>query len=295
MSPSEIDPNIKSEVQGAIKYVKSFECILMACIWEKILRPIDACNNAIQGKDATLDVEVANLESCIRHLNDIDSKWPEIVDEAVEMAEKANVDPKLPQKRSESSDHQLSDSQRLAVFKELVCDKIIAEIQKGMTKRFQGVRAIISSFSFLWTYRELDDSKLTAECSSFASFYSDVDKDELLEELKSLKLIHTANFGQKTLTPFTLLNQIVEKEYEHLFPYLTISLRIFLTLPVTVASAERSFSKLKLIKNRLRSLMGQQKLADLAVMSIENDLTRKADLDDIIDSFAKEKARKVPI
>ena len=237
-------------------------------------------------------MEVANLESCIRHLNDIDSKWSEIVAEAVGMAEKANVDPKLTPKRS---DHNLSDSQRLAVFKELVCDKIIAEVQKGITKRFQAVRAITSTFSFLWTYRELDDSKLTEECGSFANFYSDVDKDELLEELKSLKLIHTANFGQKTLNPFTLLNQIVEKNFAHLFPYLIISLRIFLPLPVTVATAERSFSKLKLIKNRLRSLMGQQKLADLAVMSIKNDLTKKVNLDDIIDSFAREKARKVPL
>ena len=114
----------------------------------------------------------------------------------MEIAGKANVDPKLPQKRS---DHHLSDSQRLAVFKELVCDKIIAEVQKGITKRFEAVRSITTSF--LWTYQELDDSKLTEKCGSFASFYSDVDKDELLEEIKSLKLIHTANFGQKRLTP----------------------------------------------------------------------------------------------
>ena len=103
--PLKLTPTVRSEVQGAIKYVKSFECILMACIWEKILRPIDACNNAIQCQDATLDVEVVNLESCIRHLNDIDRQWSKIVDEAVEIAGKANVDPKLPQKRS---DHHLS-------------------------------------------------------------------------------------------------------------------------------------------------------------------------------------------
>merc|ERR1711989_241399 len=67
----------------------------------------------------------------------------------------------------------------------------------------------------------------------------------------------------------------------------TISLQIFLTLPVTVANAEWSFSKLKLIKNHLRSLLGQQKLADLAVMGIESDLTRATNFEDIIDSFAR--------
>ena len=92
----------------------------------------------------------------------------------------------------------------------------------------------------------------------------------------------------------TFLNQIIEKKFEQLFPYLNISLLIFLTLLVTIASAERSFSKLELIKNHLCSLLGQQKLADLALMSIENDLPRAVNFDDIIDSFAREKARKMP-
>ena len=105
-------------------------------------------------------------------------------------------------------------------------------------------------------------------------------------------LIHNANFGIEPISPLNLLNKIQTMNFEQLFPYITISFCIFLTLPVTVATAERSFSKLKLIKNHLRSLLGQQKLADLAVMGIESDLTRATNFEDIIDSFAREKARK---
>ena len=61
------------------------------------------------------------------------------------------------------------------------------------------------------------------------------------------------------------------------FPNLAVALRIFLTLPVTVASAERSFSKLKLIKTYLRSTMTQDRLVGLAIMSIENDVTSSVD------------------
>jgi len=40
-----------------------------------------------------------------------------------------------------------------------------------------------------------------------------------------------------------------------LFPNICISLRIFLTIPATVASPERFFSKFELVKNYLRSAM----------------------------------------
>ena len=49
------------------------------------------------------------------------------------------------------------------------------------------------------------------------------------------------------------------------FPNTCIAYRILLTIPVTVVSAERSFSKLKLIKSYLRSTMSQERLSGLAI------------------------------
>jgi len=56
-----------------------------------------------------------------------------------------------------------------------------------------------------------------------------------------------------------------------------IALRILLTIPVTVASGERSFSKLKLIKTYVRSTMGDERLSSLAILSIENDIAENLD------------------
>jgi len=43
-----------------------------------------------------------------------------------------------------------------------------------------------------------------------------------------------------------------------------------LTIPLSIAPAEKSFSKFKLIKSYLRSTMSQQRLNGLALLSIEN-------------------------
>ena len=91
------------------------------------------------------------------------------------------------------------------------------------------------------------------------------------------------------------MNKITKMNLESLFPNISVALRIFLTLPATVASAERSFSKLKLIKKYLRSILGQERLVDLAIIGIESDLSRQVDFNEIIDSFASEKALKIPL
>jgi hypothetical protein len=66
---------------------------------------------------------------------------------------------------------------------------------------------------------------------------------------------------------------------------------LFLTLPVTVATAERSFSKLKIIKNYLRSSIAQDRLDALAMISIEAEEARKLSVAKMIDTFAERKAR----
>lgn len=54
------------------------------------------------------------------------------------------------------------------------------------------------------------------------------------------------------------------------FPNISFALRTFLTLPVTVAAAERSFSKLKFFKNYLRPAIHQPRLSNLAIISLES-------------------------
>ena len=68
--------------------------------------------------------------------------------------------------------------------------------------------------------------------------------------------------------------------------------RILLTVPVTVASTERRFSKLKLIKSYLRSTMSQERLNGLAMLSIEKQIFKKLKYKNLINIFASQKAKR---
>ena len=68
-----------------------------------------------------------------------------------------------------------------------------------------------------------------------------------------------------------------------------------LTIPVTVASVERSFIKLKLLKSYLRSTMTQERLNDLAMIALESDMLEKIDYERIIEDFISKNAQRIKL
>uniref|UniRef100_A0A0K8RLB2 Putative hat family dimerization domain protein n=1 Tax=Ixodes ricinus TaxID=34613 RepID=A0A0K8RLB2_IXORI len=84
-----------------------------------------------------------------------------------------------------------------------------------------------------------------------------------------------------------------ERKFIHVFPNLSIALRIYLSIAVANCESGRSFSKLLLIKNRLRSDILDGKHNLLAMMSIESDLLHDLSFEQTISDIAKAQARKM--
>ena len=72
----------------------------------------------------------------------------------------------------------------------------------------------------------------------------------------------------------------------NIFPLTLRCLQLALTAPVTSAASERSFSKLNLVKNLIRSTMGQERLQSLLILACERDLTDVIDLGDVTMKWA---------
>ena len=179
-------------------------------------------------------------------------------------------------------------------FKSNVFLVIIDSVISGLTARFKAANNINNTFKYRWCYLEMEEADLIKSCGSFSEkYYCDVSKDKLALEILDLKKSQKANFGDDPLQPFDLLNKLVEFNLEEMFGNIVIALCIFCCLPATVASAERSFSKLKHIQNFNRTTMLQELLNGLAILSIESKLARKLSFTHCIATFASKKARKV--
>lgn len=130
------------------------------------------------------------------------------------------------------------------------------------------------SYLFVEIYKKDISESFAREILSFRSTFRDeIEKSSCIRDLADLLIIK---------------NHFMSCS----FPEVCTALMLFLTIPVTTASAERSFSKLKLIKTYLRNSMRQDRLCNLAILSIENSMARSLNFDDVIDTFAEQKARK---
>ena len=69
------------------------------------------------------------------------------------------------------------------------------------------------------------------------------------------------------------------------FPQLTKLIRIAMTIAVSTAHCERTFSALKRIKTYLHSTMGEQRLSDFAVLSVEREISSSLDLENVVSEF----------
>ena len=94
--------------------------------------------------------------------------------------------------------------------------------------------------------------------------------------------------GSDTERPKSLLDLLkILNPYEEAFPELCRLARISVVLPVSSASAEISFSALKLVKTTLRNAMGNDKLSIFAALSIESMRVKRLDLEEFVDRSAE--------
>jgi hypothetical protein len=127
------------------------------------------------------------------------------------------------------------------------------------------------------------------ELKLIARFYN-FNYDDLRAEQRLYKVAFNAT---KEFNLSTATKLFVENNFHLSLLTMNELLQILWTVPVNVCGCERSFSSLRRIKTYLRNTTGQERLACLALINIENDI--EIDIDAIANDFISKKDERKKI
>ena len=93
--------------------------------------------------------------------------------------------------------------------------------------------------------------------------------DDVVDEFVTFRTMYRELSMEKhDLNTHSILPFLIANDMDRAFPNRAILYRIYLTIPISSAKPERTFSRLKLIKSFLRSSMGEERLSNLMISSI---------------------------
>lgn len=112
------------------------------------------------------------------------------------------------------------------------------------------------------------------------------------QKLKTELRVFHASFPN-TSTMKEMLKTLRDNSGQEIFPTLVEMIRTYATIPVSTATVERSFSKLKLVKDTLRSLCTEERLSDLLLLAIEKDIP--VNHSEVINIYRDMAPRRLPL
>jgi hypothetical protein len=298
---SDSEASTKSDAKNLFDLLGSFEFILGMVIWHDILFAVDNVSKKLQSTSMCIDSALQQIEGIMQYFRNYRNEgFQSSLKIAKELATEMGIQSSFPFKRQGTRKKQFDESdcseEILQAEKDFEVNYFLVMVDMAISSlknRFEELQVFKNIFGFLLSSRtltSLDDIELRNCCIKFGKTFSfgnssDVDLNDLISELKVLQM----TLPDKQMSAMDIFEFVREVDS---YANVVIAYRILFTMPVTVASAERSFSKLKLLKNYLRSVMSQERLNGLATLCIEKQLLDDIDIDSIINDFASRSVRR---
>lgn len=303
MIANSINADTTCFVQSLLKNI-DLEFLFYLDVWNQILGQVDRVTKALQIKTLTLDKAASLIHGLKNSLQEFRStEFEENFTRAftlvttlgvINTCKRSKKKKRLELYEGQDDGIYISEIQNLRIDINNAVDVFITQLNW----RYDNLMEVADDFGFLSgaSLYNTSTTELKKAAMDLAMKYEkDINGPEFIDEISDFQHVVKSIIPDhiKSATVLELFQLIQDYNLKESYPNVEIVFRIFLTMPVTVATCERSFSKLKLIKNYLRSTMSQERLSNLAILSIENEVTGEIDFEDVIDEFAAIKSRKV--
>ena len=285
------------DARGLLHQVKSFSFLLSLILFERIFSITGNLSNLLQAKTINYAAAATSISATKTSLETLrsETEWKSIWDSAVELAghQEITITP-IRSRRQRHPPSLLSHSvidtttgitpdpameYRTSVYYASI-DTLLGELNRRFSE---------TNLSLLKSLQSLVPTSASfLQVSSLSPFlhHYDIDIDGITSEV-----ITAGGFLKEASPPLSSIHDVYSHLYEakECFPHLLQTIQIAMTIGVTTASAERSFSSLRRIKSYLRSTMSQDRLNNLSLLHIERDLSNKLwdKLDELVIKFAR--------
>lgn len=293
----------RSEATQLQTRILSFDFFTALSFWNTLLTKIDRVQKRLQDPKMNFHEAAKDIQALqLYFLDNREEICQTSIKKAKELCDAWDVRIERRRRVKKKMAGETGDDSGLSAENEMqrLLKGTIDRMHTEMGERFIRLRNLDSKFGFLLDTKELlttsNEADIKERCIDVANFYdTDLDGLELFSEIVDCRMLLKTRVDVTITTPQELLCFIVQYGDESVFPNLRVGLQILLTIAVSIASCERSFSKLKLILSYLRTSMGQKRLSALTLLSVEQEATNKINFDEIIDQFAAAKARKIKL
>ncbi|KYQ54155.1 hypothetical protein ALC60_06952 [Trachymyrmex zeteki] len=274
----------------------------MAVFWHKILSRFNATSSYLQKVELDLNIAKNMMLSLVEFFKNLRYDFSE-----TEKKSKA-LNSVIMQEYSDVDKRRITKKLKVKRKKKHYRDPINLELKLFTIEAYAHITEI---FEFLCNLLTMDKDEIKIKAQNLVKIYHKDLQIDLIYELEQLIPMiksHPQGFFSNLkaqeeksnfISPFKVLNWIVQKQMIDVFPNVYIALRIFVTtnststtIPIANCEAERSFSVLKRIKNMYRAVMLDEQLTSLTRLAIESELLRSIDFNNLVQDFVKLKLRK---
>lgn len=291
-----------AEASGILNTIQTLEFKFLLCFWKGVLDRIFALSNYLQKSDLNVKTAANLVNAAQKDLISLrnDVTFSRFKTEALVLANKCHSSQHFSEKRKRTvkhfhdeieSDYQHENMEQK--FKITVFYVALDTFIETLKTRFKDFIEVSQKFDCLLS-ENLEATDSNIKCiMDLVTFYKDDLTSHTVDEYKSFCSCMLQVKKENGLTTEEILPFIIANDLESVYPSMTNLYKIFYTLATNSAGAERSFSRLRKIKAYQRTTIGEQRLNDLALISIESECAMDVDFNIILDKMKCVKTRRL--
>ena len=300
------DSDKRVDAESTLEKILLFDFIFPLFLMTEVLSVTNILSTALQKQDQDLVNACALISASKQEIQSLrDEGFSRIFQQALTFAKSCEIDiPDMQQKWEPSGrrmrvrplEYHLSYEE---YYKVVVFLPVLDKLQKEMEFRFSdsmtSLMELAACIDPTRCFYRFDIDKILRLADIYPVDIKGTEHLDLEIELRTFKSTVTQHpdfrLGLSSISD--LLSRLVLSGLQQNFPLYCRLIRLILTLPVSTATTERSFSALKIVKTRLRTSIGDPWLPDLLILYIEQEMARSVLVSDIIDGFNAMKTRRI--